>query len=301
MSDYFRRLSKDQVLPPIQTQYDKGGKYHKVLSRSPGEILAVALSTPEVEGIISKQLAARYNKNFDKFDATMDQVYNQTKIGGSALHHNLDGSHTFSGAFDVLKRAYPGETDFHLRLQSVEHLARDFTTPSGINPFLSPTSFTQAKLFLQDQIGLSKSLTNDLINLNAAEMAAGLFGPGLLLFQGDLYDEKSAHVAARQLGRLSVTYFFAGNPIGLMCACAVFIQGILSDHADSNIKAYAAGIGELVLAATLFPSLPLAVSFIIGTAASAWWHTFINVDLAAELDQVFRVQFPAYRSYLGRI
>lgn len=298
MSDYFRRLSKEPQLPPVKYHWES--KYHSLLSREPAEVLGVALATPDIETSISRALAARFNYNGDKYDKVIDHVYNEIKVGGSSLHHNLDGSHTFEGALRALRQTFPEEHDFTLRLEALEHLARDFTTPSGINPFLSPTSFVQAKLFLQET-GLSPSLANDLLNLNAAEMAGAIFGPGLLLLQGSLNNDESTWSAARQVGRLATTYFFAGNAIGLLCACALFIRSVTADHREDTVTSYAIGIGEVVLAATLFPFVPLSVTLIIATAASAWWHRLFRADLGSELDALFRVQFPQYRSYLSQI
>ena len=84
---------------------------------------------------VSRELAARFNTNNSPYDSAIDDRYITTHVGGSTLHHNLDGSHTFAGAMDALRRHFPGDSDFNLHLRSLEHLARDFTTPSGITHF----------------------------------------------------------------------------------------------------------------------------------------------------------------------
>src|SRR5437773_7004451 len=94
MPDYFGRLAQSPELPERQTPLERGPKYHEILSSPAAQILSVALSTPGIENAISRELAARFNQNFDKYDAIIDNVYNETRIGGSELHHNLDGSHT---------------------------------------------------------------------------------------------------------------------------------------------------------------------------------------------------------------
>ena len=101
-------------------------------------------------------------------------------------------------------------------------------------------------------------------------MAGAVFGPGLLLLQGSLNNDESTWSAARQVGRLAATYFFAGNAIGLLWRLC-FVHPFRDCRPSRDVvTSYAIGIGEAVLAATLFPFVPLSVTLIIATAASAW-------------------------------
>lgn len=174
---------------------------------------------------MSRELAAHFNVNRDKYAFVLDQKYNASHVGGSILHHNLDGSHTFHGATEALRKAYPNESEFHLNLHRLEHLARDFTTPSGINPFLDPADFLKTRAFLEE-LGIHRSLANDLLNFNAAELAGAFVGAGALLLR--IRTEKASTVAV-QAARLSVTYFFAGNLLGLLLASAALLRLAASD------------------------------------------------------------------------
>jgi hypothetical protein len=299
MNEYLKELSRKPVQPEHDILRLGNNQYYKVLSSDSMGVLAISLSTPGVENFVSRELAARFNTNNSPYDSAIDDRYITAHVGGSTLHHNLDGSHTFAGAMDALRRHFPGDSDFNLHLNSLEHLARDFTTPSGINPFLEPHDFLEAKATLED-IGISPAITNDLLNFNAAEVATALVGAGAILFA---LQHNHASAISAQTGRLATTYFFAGNVLGMIFATAVFLRLAIDQSADKALIAGSAvfGAGQLVLAAALFPSLPISIALIIGATAVAAGRSILSggYDLAVEMERLFSTQFPKYRSYLA--
>lgn len=301
MNEYLKELSRKPVMPEHDILRLSNNQYYGVLSSDSMGVLAVSLSTPGVENFVSRELAARFNTHTSPYDSAIDDRYITTHVGGPTLHHNLDGSHTFAGAMDALRRQFPTDSDFHLHLHSLEHLARDFTTPSGINPILEPHDFLTAKAILEEG-GISPPIANDLLNFNAAELATSLVGAGAILFA--LRHDHASAISA-QAGRLATTYFFAGNALGIIVATAVFLRLALNDKEDKSLLAASAvfGAGQLVLAAALLPSLPISVSLIIGATAVAVGRSLLSggCDVAMEMERVFQAQFPKYRSYLASL
>jgi hypothetical protein len=309
MNKYLDKLSHRPTLPR-ETLLDldrnkyysalrADNKYFSALSTDGMELLATTLNTPGIEATVSRDLASQFNLNTSIYDKAIDHSYVATHIGGSGLHHNLDGSHTFWGAMESLRGDFPGESDFQLRLHALEHLARDFTTPSGINPLLSPPDFLEVKGLLEE-FGVSPSLANDLLNFNAAELAGSLVGAGALLFQLRSRDQS---IVSAQATRLATTQFFAGNVLGLIVATAILLRLALeedSNKTDVTIGAFT-GAGQILLAAALLPNIPLSVSLIIGTTACMTGRMLLggSYDIAGEMEKVLTAQFPRYKSYFA--
>lgn len=299
----YRQLLEQRPELPRQVILERApGDYFTKISQEGLHWLKAALSTPEVEGRVSREIASELNKNSTEYDRAIDRNYNESHVGGASLHHNLDGSHTFEGAMQRLREEFPNDLDWQLRLRMLEHFARDFTTPSGINPWLSPPEFNATKVYLMQDLGISASLANDLLNFNAAELASGLVGAGSVLFHQKKNKEFTG--LGRQLGRLSATYFFAGNLIGLMLASAVFMRLVIKEPSKTPALAGSAllGTGEVLLAACFVP-LPLSASLMLGAAACVFGRITIGggCDLALEMEQVLTRQFPRYRSYLSTL
>lgn len=317
MNEYLRSITGKPELPdndyltlihgkPVisgQTILDRSSnQYYSALNKNGLGLLTAALNTPEIERILSRDLAEKFNHNSSKYDAAIDASYNATGIGGSKLHHNLDGSHTFDGAMLALRENFPDDVESLLRFRALEHLARDFTTPSGINPLLAPNDFVASKTFLTEDLGISAQLANDLLNFNAAELGLNLGCVGMVLLRPD---SQNISTIGRQLIRVASTSFFAGNALGIIAATGILLRIAISEDIqyeqmlDGTIK----GAGEMILACALLPVFPLSVSLIIGSSVCAFGRLAFkgNYDIAVEMEKMLSIQFPSYRSYLNRL
>jgi hypothetical protein len=295
-SMYLENISKQ---PDLFDQSNNG--FYQSLTRKGSHLLSIALNTPEIEHKMSVSLANRLNINSSREDLAVDFNYNMTRTGGSGLHHNLDGSHTFAGAMQAIRTHCPDTAESEVWIRALEHLGRDFTTPSGINPFLDPTDFRTVKAYLGD-LGLGSQLSNDFLNLNAAELGLSMIAGASVIFG---IPRHNTQLIARQVGRLATTFFFSGNLLGILVATGLFIRMIVGEHEYDQyaITDMAKGAGQILLVSALLPSLPLSVSIILGSSICAAVHyTFTGqFQIALEMERVFRTQFPSYRSYLGSI
>jgi hypothetical protein len=301
--------SKDD--PLFRPVYDLNARmpetdYRRVISSSSSG-LSTFLSAPGLEHSLSAQLAGQFNVNTHAYDRAIDAVYNATRAGGSALHHNLDGSHTWQGALQALQKEFPEESELTRAWQAADHLSRDLTTPSGINPLLTPLDFAGAKHYLTDDLGLSAASANDLLNLNAVELCAGAVAAVGVVLE---WESQQVDRIAAEASRLTAAGFVAGNPLcillGTLCFCGatylVSSKGRAGALADGTIQGALTASAYFTAAAaaggTVFLG-PLA-----GAAAAAlvgWAYRGVRGDLFEDLDSVFERLFAGYRSYYADI
>jgi len=123
---------------------------------------------------LAQWLAHKFNHNFDAYDSAIDSIYNETHIGGSAYHHLLDGQHSIWGAFESVKDVNINDSWATEIGQATEHLIRDTTSVSGINPFfsLSPEQFDNLGSVVSN-IGISKEFFADALTINGSELLGG--------------------------------------------------------------------------------------------------------------------------------
>lgn len=276
---------------------------YRRLFESASNYLTLALSTPEFEGDLSGFLASRFNENKTKYDSIIDEYYNQTHIGGSSLHHNLDGSHTWDGAVNALQEAFPEESAVGSAYHAFVHLLRDVTTPSGINPFLSPSEFDQQKEILVESFHIPKSVANDLLNINATELCATAVATvGILLN----FDEREMNRYGQYVSRLSLSSYIAGNP-ALLLLTTVLLGRICFQlwKGDSAAGLIDGGLQGGLSAATFFYAASLFsgqifIGLVVGAAACFavnWSYQLASSALRNDLDSMLEAQFSSYRSY----
>ncbi|MCJ7987948.1 hypothetical protein MUB16_35450 [Priestia sp. OVL9] len=123
---------------------------------------------------LSQWMAHKFNQNFDQYDRAIDAVYNDTHIGGSRLHHLLDGQHDILGAFKAVQNVKADDSFVTEFLQAGEHLLRDTSSVSGINPFVSFTQdqFNQIAEIAKN-FGISKLFLSDALTVNGSELLGG--------------------------------------------------------------------------------------------------------------------------------
>ncbi len=300
-NEYFQYLKSDHYL--FSERYlDK----KEIVDKSAGTLILL-LGEQNFENKLSAVLAQEYNINSTAYDRAIDSIYNSTKIGGSTLHHNLDGAHTFEGALNILREHFPNDPDFKLALESFKHLSRDLTTPSGINPFLIPDNFHQSKDFLVHHLDMSASSANDLLNINAVELGGALIATLAVIY--NLKNEQIDKMGA-YFSRISMVSLISGNPALLFLSFILMGQSLIQLIKQKEFLKFIDGVtvGTLSTAsffyATAIVSGPLFPVLLIGLFSSFgtnWIYRKTKSLLLDDLDDMFLSIFPAYRSYLKLI
>lgn len=286
--------------------YSLNSRYldRKVIADKGAASLILLLGEPALESKLSSLLAGRFNQNTNVYDSAIDSYYNSTHTGGSLLHHNLDGAHTFQGALETLRLHYPDENDFNLIVKSFEHLSKDLTTPSGINPFLSPDDFESAKHFLTDNLDISSSSVNDLLNINAVELGSLIIATLSVIYN---LEKKQMDQMGEYFSRLSIVSFISGNPVLLLLSFILMGQSFIQLVKGGEMMKFADGVAAGTLSTTAFfvatasLSGPLFPVLILGLASgfgANWLYRKGKSLFADDLDDTFEEMFPAYRSYL---
>lgn len=262
----------------------------------------LTLSSPGIESQLSRYLAAKFNHNTTAYDTAIDAVYNTTRIGGSQLHHNLDGSHSWVGAINALRQQFPDDSQLQLSYRALVHLAKDATTPSGINPFLEPAQFVHAKEYLQTDVGLSAKTANDVLNINAVEICAATAGAiaVILELRHDQVDR-----LAELTGRLALSGFIASNALLLLLTSACLGRICYALWNGDSIRETCKGALLGVVSAGTFLSVSALCSPAVLVGAVAGLAAMLAVreglrgalaSLEADIDEMLHAQFARYRS-----
>lgn len=300
-NEYFQYLKSDHYL--FSKQYlDR----EQIVDKSSGALILL-LGEPNFENKLSTFLAQEFNVNTSAYDRAIDSIYNSTKIGGSTLHHNLDGAHTFEGALNILRQHFPNDSDFKLALESISHLSRDLTTPSGINPFLTPDNFQQSKDYLIHHLDMSASSANDLLNINAVELGGALIATMAVIYNlgNDEIDKMGEYFS-----RISLVSLISGNPALLMLSFILMGQSLIQLIKQKEFLKFIDGATAGTLSTISFFYATVAVSghlfpvLLIGLLSSFGTNLIYNKTkslLRDDLDDIFLSIFPAYKSYLKLI
>jgi hypothetical protein len=67
----------------------------------------VAVLATDFAGDVASWFADKFNKNSNVYDTAIDAVYNRSHVGGSGLHHIVDGNHSIWGALKAALCAVP--------------------------------------------------------------------------------------------------------------------------------------------------------------------------------------------------
>lgn len=235
----------------------KLGTSSKAITEKTSIWVNAVLSTEFVKGI--EQWFTRFNVNKDMYDTAIDSVYNTTHVGGSGLHHIVDGQHSIWGAFKAAKSASPTDIDFQAFANSTEHLTRDMCSVSGINPFLNITKgqFDKVASFTH----IPKKWLADALTFNAAELIGTAIATLALVFGWSKLDSKQF---AEYAGGLGVAAIVSANPLlGLV----VIISAARAFTLTKKNKAIEEGklkLAKSALKGTVVPSIVIFMSVIIG-------------------------------------
>lgn len=172
-----------------------------VLASGPGDALA-------------RVLAKTYNKNSNDYDTAIDSGYNATHIGGSRLHHLLDGQHSLWGAFGACRNVKSDDSIFSELWGAVEHLLRDTMSVSGIQPFFHLTRGEwEAVAGATASVGIRKTWLADVLTVNGPELlGSGLATVSLIFIRKD----SGRHASCS--GAFLVSALVSANPVLLLAS-----------------------------------------------------------------------------------
>jgi len=186
-------------------------------------LVSSIFANENVSSLINGFLSNIFNKNTNDIDRTIDASYNYGGFGNSATHHITDGNHTFWGAFHAAQNAHPNDPTITLATSSLEHLLRDFTTKSGINPFfsISNDNLYYLKDILHNSIGVSHSWVNHILTFNVFDTVGALISSLIAIFGFKKYD---IEMIGRTIGSSSIASLVSGN--SLLAVVAIIIATI---------------------------------------------------------------------------
>jgi|GEM_PF-1278715 len=236
------------------------------------EVLAYTDSALSTSGLnLARWMAENFNKNFDAYDRAIDSVYNATRIGGSMYHHLLDGQHTILGAFRAVRDVSQDDTFVRELAEALEHLLRDVSSVSGINPLFSLTSGQFERLAeICSKIGISKPYLADILTVNGPELIGGALG--LVASVGLAKDEDQSRLSFLS-GSYIVSALITANPLLAGVAAAGLIRSMKNaeDKKEVLIKAGKGSIvsgGSILLAGLIGGPLWLNCMAAVSTAAT---------------------------------
>ena len=236
------------------------------------EVLAYTDSALSTSGLnLARWMAENFNKNFDAYDRAIDSVYNATRIGGSMYHHLLDGQHTIPGAFRAVRDVSQDDTFVRELAEALEHLLRDVSSVSGINPLFSLTSGQFERLAeICSKIGISKPYLADILTVNGPELIGGALG--LVASVGLAKDEDQSRLSFLS-GSYIVSALITANPLLAGVAAAGLIRSMKNaeDKKEVLIKAGKGSIvsgGSILLAGLIGGPLWLNCMAAVSTAAT---------------------------------
>jgi hypothetical protein len=192
---------------------------------------------------LAKLMAEEFNHNLDAYDKAIDSVYNSTHIGGSHYHHLIDGQHSFLGSLKAVSNVKTDDSFLTELLQASEHLLRDATSVSGVNPFFSLTEnqFEQMAGLFQS-IGISKMFLADALTANGPE----LIGGSLALISSLILGRKADPAYLSNLsGSFLVSSIASANPFLLPIAASGLVYSIYKAE-DKKTALMSAGKGSLI-------------------------------------------------------
>jgi len=200
---------------------------------------------------LSSWLADTFNHNFDLYDKAVDAAYNATHIGGSKLHHIVDGQHSILGAFRAVQDVSPDDSWTTELYQAGEHLLRDTMSKSGANPLFSMDIDTyHAVADVVAKVGISRTYFADALTVNGPE----LFG-GSIALVGSLIMAKKADPSNLSLlgGSYVMSAAVSANPLLITVAAGSLAYAAMKSG-DYKGVAVQAGKGAFASGSALLVS-----------------------------------------------
>lgn len=256
-------------------------------------LLLNAITASDTGGALDTALAHAINTaNTNIYDKAIDSAYLSTGVGGSRLHHLIDGQHDLLGAFDVARQAVPNDSLAQEVFGTAHHLGKDLFSVMGLPVVsLKPETYRQSSDWIQQHLGISKSWQADLMQINAMELLGGGLSAAAVVVGARKKDVGALAETAVSTGLAGT---LAANPIA-MCAGSVALALALrhcqdpekkreavqraSVGAASTVTTMAVGklLGGVAAAGTLPLIGSLALSLTAGMAVRSWLLNRIKV------------------------
>lgn len=230
---------------------------------------AIAALASQAGHHLDQWLAATFNHNFDAYDRAIDAVYNSTRIGGSHLHHLLDGQHSILGAFAAVKDVSADDSFLRELAEAGEHLLRDTASVSGTNVLLSLTPEQYAKIAkAAANVGITKSYLADAMMVNGSELLGGLLG---LVSSIAVARRGSPESLSRLGGALALSSLASANP-ALMAVAGGATAYALYKSGQKSHAVVQAGKGAVVSGSCIL------VTNLLG--GPIWWGCVLSIGTA---------------------
>ena len=204
-------------------------KTHRPYIFAGGLMAGPALSSDSTEAAMRILAEVINTPNTTVYDKAIDSVYLQTHVGGSQLHHLIDGQHDIFGAFEAASQALPNDSLWQELMGTVHHLSKDLFSVSGLPVVsLKPDSYHAAGAWVSENLHISKGWLGDLLQINGLELFSGVLSVCAVVIgckQADMRHLAELAAASGLAGML------AANPIAL---CAASIALVMAWKHRSN-------------------------------------------------------------------
>jgi hypothetical protein len=167
----------------------------------------------ELDSLLARVLNTPNTTTYGK---AIDSVYLQTHVGGSRLHHLVDGQHDLVGALAAAHRAVPHDSLTCEVLGTAHHLAKDLFSVMGLPVVsLKPESYRNAAEWVQQHLGISKGWQADFLQINGMEVFCGALTIAALVMGVNRPDSGTlAEIAAGS----GLAGLLGANPLALLAA-----------------------------------------------------------------------------------
>ena len=249
-------------------------------------LLINALSASRSGHTLDSMLAHAINTpNTTIYDRAIDSAYLSTGVGGSHLHHLVDGHHDLVGAFEAARAATPHGSLGSEVLGTAHHLAKDLFSVMGL-PVVSikPDAYAHSSSWIQNHLGISKGWQADFLQINGMELLGGGLAAAAVVLGAQRGDVHSLFEVAGSSGLAGT---LAANPIAMMAGSVALIMALLmrkngerwTPHLQRagvgiacSATAIAAGslLGGLAGGGVLPLAASLALSLTAGIAVRQW-------------------------------
>jgi hypothetical protein len=259
-------------------------------------LLANALTASQTGAELDRMLAFVINTaNTTVYDKAIDGAYLTTHVGGSHLHHLLDGQHDLVGAFEAARHAYPNDAFAQELLGTAHHLTKDAFSVMGL-PLVSlePDTYADASSWIQQHIGIPKSWHADLLQINATELLGGALASAAVVVG---IKRKDVGMLAELAGGVGLGSVLAANPIAILAAATALVaalrlrqEGMPPCVLARKAAAGAASVGSVMLAGKLLAgfaatgTLPLVLSLTLSLGAGLLMRRMLHLRAGAVPD-----------------
>ncbi len=263
-------------------------KPEKIDISNAAPIAGGVLADGDLSADISNCISGIVNHNTTAFDRAIDAAYVHDGIGSAATHHIVDGSHTFWGAFNAARES-GGDTAGQASA-AFEHLLRDFTTTSGINPVISMDPDTLVKVKdAFEKLNVPRSQVNDLLTMNLFE-AVGALLVGLAACHG--FKKKDFEMLGRIIGAGSSASLVGANPLMAVVTIVIAARAWrISSEPERKKLVRNAVKGSIVTCTVAAVSAAIGGPVIIGLVPAVYAGHVVNTILSGKKcdDPVSRV------------